>query len=120
MSVKKDMLDRVNKKAARIKELKQKSSIVETAEQYVYEYFRQVEDLYNLENNNSTIELHNRLLGILATKIRLIDPGATTNLIVPDGVRVESVMIQWSKAYLKEHPEEKSELVVGVADMLFL
>lgn len=120
MSVKKKLMEEINKKAQKTKELRATYADRNNVEAYVYEFFRQVDRGRNLETN-----YHSQLAlaeSVLRNKMKTIDGFCRVEphwVSADDGFPgIKGVTITWSAAYVTANGVEPN-LYIDVTDMLF-
>jgi hypothetical protein len=122
MSVKSKLIDEIEKKAARIKEMRVRAASNKTIEAYVFEFFRNMEEVNKMSSSSQekyglTLDAHRSLVD----KIRTIDQfihaeGAHINW-TEDG-QVQGLTIRWSASYIKQNSCEP-EFYIDIGQMLF-
>lgn len=125
MSIKKDMLAEINKKAQKIRDKRVTAANNKTLESAVFDFFRNVEG--SLLGKDYDPYLFSKAKEALEQRLRGIDPGGKISVEFnvhedpknTDIQLVRGVTIWWSKAYLFKNQVEPS-YYIDVNQMLFL
>lgn len=128
MSIKKKMLEQVNKKAEKIRERRAEAASNKTLESAAFEFFRNIEEASRLPDGSGASEFifHARIA--LEGKIKAgFDRGAKVsveyNAHPPDSLSIQEetvrgVTIWWSQEYIRKNNVDPS-LYIDVSQMLF-
>lgn len=127
MSVKKDLLKEIEKKASRIREKRTAAASVKTIERYIADFFKDIEDARSLNNNeyydyNLVSNAHHSL----ESKLKNFDKGVKTSLNWSYTEENESalsgyivgVTIWWSSSYINKNNCDPS-LYLDAGSLLF-
>lgn len=128
MSIKKDMLAEVNKKAQKIRDKRVTAANNKSLESAVFDFFRNIEgSMLGGTNKHYDPFLFSKARESLEQRLRGIDPGGKISVEFnihedpnnTDIQLVRGVTIWWSKAYLFKNQVEPS-YYIDVNQMLFI
>lgn len=123
MSVKKDLLKEIDKKAQKIRDKRIEAANNKTLEDATFDFFRNIE-LLRLPDGSGGYEstLFKRARQSLTERIRGYDSGAKVSIEydrLENGKQVRGVTIWWSNAYIGKYSVAPS-YYIDVSQMLFL
>ena len=104
------MLDRVAKRAKRIKELKQKTARQIGYTQHVFSFFREMEKAYGTCNDPEYFDVMlNNAARALDERLKIIDPYIKIEILWNSAeqwqdLRVSGVKIMWSGVFINNNP----------------
>jgi len=109
MSTKKQVLDMINKRASRIKDIKKKSKRTNTATDLVVSFLDELESIYNTVKS---VDEFKHMVEIAAkgldNQMRILDRGVKMEVQWTDAedwkdLKVTGVLVNWSSYYQKVH-----------------
>jgi len=127
MSVKSNLLKQIEEKAQKIRDKRIEAASNKTIENYVFEFFRNIEDSRKLYNNNGYDyvllgEAKRSLINKLKAfdeKIKVsIEYNSTESTTHNEAQTIRGVTLWWSPKYIKQHNCDPS-LYMDVSNMLF-
>lgn len=112
---KKDVMDMINSKAKKYRELRKKAQNVKTPQQLILNFLEEVEKVYPIAKNADDFHwMMERLCENLDSQMKVIDLGAKMEVKWNDAkdwkdLQVVGVQIRWSNWYKKKHdlPDEQ-------------
>jgi len=121
MSTKQDVLDAINKRAQRLKEIRIKSSTSKDVESLVFKFFEEVEAVSIGPNCNTALAYTLIFFAVaqLQEQLKLrFDHGVFVEAVKGTAGHVVGVQITWSSSYALDNQCSDS-LYIGVEQMLF-
>lgn len=124
MSVKSDLLKEIEAKAKKLKERKEKVKTKDDVESFVFEFFREAEDMNKLGDSLGNRDRYGAILTAHASQQlekqlqQRFDRGARLEITMTDKNQISGVLIHWSKFYQVAHKVDET-LYIGVEQMLF-
>lgn len=121
MSTKQDVLDAVNKRAQRLKEIRIKSTISKDVESLVFKFFEEVEAVSTGPNCNTALAYTLIFFAVaqLQEQLKLrFDHGVHVKEVKSTAGHVVGVQITWSSSYALDN-QCSNTLYIGVEQMLF-
>ena len=130
MSVKKDLLKEIDKKAQKIRDKRVVAANNKTLEDAVFEFFRNIESARGLNNLGYNLVLFNNAYHCLLERIQIFDKRAKISIEfntdktreefdpIYDNENVRGVTIWWSKEYIIKNNVSPS-YYIDVSQMLF-
>lgn len=127
MSVKKDILDQINKKAQKIRDKRVDAANNKTLEAAAFDFFRNIDGCRGVTHQGYDPYLFGKAKESLEQRLRGLDPGGKISVEynVSEDLHgweqqlVRGVTIWWSKAYLLTNKVDPS-YYIDVNQMLFL
>jgi hypothetical protein len=119
MSVKSDMMAKIEQKAQRIRDKRVEAASNKNVESFVFEFFKNAEHAPMLQDVSAF--LLNGALDMLVIKIKTLDPqvkGVVPNFRQGDNA-VQGITIHWSPYYIKKNSCEPS-LYIDVSQILLM
>jgi len=116
-NAKKDVLDMINKRTKRIKDLRKKSHQTKTATEIILKFLEDVEPIYDIaKTGNEFYTMIDLASKDLDNKMRILDMGINmevewTNVENWKDLRVTGVRIRWSGWYQRKHGVEQDQYI---------
>lgn len=118
MSTKSKLMDEINKKAARIKEMRQKAIGNKHLQAFAFDFFKEVDSVHSYEcPQDMKIAMVTQAFNAFKTKLKSIDSGADTSLSVDDVGNITGIKVFWSSTYATSNKIDK-EQTIDVTEML--
>lgn len=119
MSVRNKLLDEINRKAQKIRDKREEAANNKHLEAYVYDYFRQVDEVRQMPIDDFTKQwMFEEARIALATKVKTIDHNQPQVIpVITDDGTIQGVRIVWSKIYIALNKCEP-EHYIDVSQML--
>lgn len=124
MSVKSDLLKEIEAKAKKIKERKEKVKTKDDVEAFVFDFFREAEDMNRLGDGSGNRDRYGAVLTAHASQHlekqlqQRFDRGARLEITMTEKNQISGVVIHWSKFYQVANKVDET-LYIGVEQMLF-
>lgn len=118
------MLDRVAKRAKRIKELRVKTSQSISYTHHVFNFLKEMEKIYSLAKGVSDFEtMLDSACRALDGQLKILDPAVKVEILWNDAedwasLRASGVKIAWSSMYLAKYPNKDKEEYIDIAQAL--
>lgn len=119
MSIKKKMMDEINKRAQKTRDLRADKGNKKNVEAYAFDFFAQAEE-HTLMGSHEKQWLIMMAFNIFYDKVREIDRNASADIIWIEGTdSVQGVKVKWSSLHQTTHQVDP-EFCIDVSQMLFV